>query len=132
MEDQPFVRFEHLGVWYGIGHGSTRDGKGCGVINAQFWRTNPEKAHAFYAIHHVTKEQVKHGVPDMDVEGLEWEDMREQLRAQPEVDWVEEEAVCEIIVSSGAGSLRSRSGVPFESHRWSIGLPPGLVELFSP
>jgi hypothetical protein len=54
--------------------------------------TNPEKARAFYAIHHVTEAQVKGGVPDMDVEGLDWEDVRERLRARSEVDWNAEEA----------------------------------------
>jgi hypothetical protein len=54
--------------------------------------SNPEKAEAFYHIHHVTRDQVEHGVPDMDVEGMEWDDVREQLREQPAVDWVTEEA----------------------------------------
>jgi hypothetical protein len=40
----------------------------------------------------VTRDQVEHGVPDLDVEGMEWEDVREQLRAQTSLDWAAEEA----------------------------------------
>ena len=59
--------------------------------------TNPEKAAAFYAIHGVTEAQVRHGIPDMDVRGLEWDDLVSMLRgALPgnpvSVDWREEEA----------------------------------------
>jgi hypothetical protein len=59
---------------------------------AQTLATNPEKARAFYAIHHVTEAQVKGGVPDMDVERMEWDDVLEQLRAQSMVGWAVEEA----------------------------------------
>jgi len=58
---------------------------------AQTLATSPEKARAFYAIHHVTETQVKQGVPDLDVEGLEWADLREQLQAQSMADWATEE-----------------------------------------
>ena len=58
---------------------------------AQTLATNPEKARAFYAIHHVTETQVKHGVPDMDLEGLEWADLREILPAEG-ADWTTEVA----------------------------------------
>ncbi len=59
--------------------------------------TCPEKAAAFYAIHGVTKAQVKRGVPDVDVAGLEGEQLVEVLRGHfPGVpsgpDWVDEEA----------------------------------------
>ena len=59
--------------------------------------TNPEKAAAFYAIHGVTEAQVRHGVPDVDVSGMEWEDLVEVLRgrfpgAPVSADWVAEEA----------------------------------------
>jgi hypothetical protein len=54
--------------------------------------SNPEKADAFYHIHHVTEAQVRHGIPDLDVESLEWEDVRERLRAQSSMDWLAEEA----------------------------------------
>ena len=57
----------------------------------------PEKARAFYAIHGVTEAQIKRGVPDMDVAGLEGEQLVEVLRGHfPGVpsgpDWVDEEA----------------------------------------
>ena len=42
--------------------------------------TNPEKAAAFYAIHGVTEAQVRRGVPDVDVTGLEGEGLVEALR----------------------------------------------------
>ena len=59
--------------------------------------TNPEKAAAFYAIHGVTEAQVRHGVPDMDVRGLEWDDLVSVLRGSltlgpVSVDWTGEEA----------------------------------------
>ncbi len=59
--------------------------------------TCPEKAAAFYAIHGVTKAQVKCGVPDVDIAGLEGEQLVEVLRGHfPGVpsgpDWVDEEA----------------------------------------
>jgi hypothetical protein len=59
--------------------------------------TCPEKATAFYAIHGVTAAQVRHGVPDVDVCGLEWEGLVEVLRghlpgAPVNGDWVAEEA----------------------------------------
>ena len=59
--------------------------------------TCPEKAQAFYAIHGVTEAQVKRGVPDVDVAGLEGEQLAEVLRGHfPGVpsgpDWVDEEA----------------------------------------
>ncbi len=59
--------------------------------------TCPEKAAAFYAIHGVTEAQVKRGVPDVDVAGLEGEQLVEVLRGHfPGVpsgpDWVDEEA----------------------------------------
>jgi hypothetical protein len=54
--------------------------------------SNPEKARAFYAIHHVTRDQVEHGVPDMDVEGMEWADVREQLQAKSTMSWASEDA----------------------------------------
>ena len=59
--------------------------------------TNPEKAAAFYAIHGVTEAQVRRGVPDVDVTGLEGEELVEALRGWfPGVpatgDWVAEEA----------------------------------------
>ena len=58
---------------------------------------NPEKARAFYAIHGVTAAQVRHGVPDVDVTGMEWESLAEQIGGHfPGVpvrdDWVAEEA----------------------------------------
>ena len=58
--------------------------------------TNPEKAAAFYAIHGVIESQVRHGVPDVDVGGMVWENLVEVLRGQfPGVsasgDWVAEE-----------------------------------------
>ena len=57
----------------------------------------PEKAQAFYAIHGVTATQVKRGVPDVDVAGLEGEQLVEVLHGHfPGVpsgpDWVDEEA----------------------------------------
>ena len=59
--------------------------------------TCPEKATAFYAIHGVTEAQVKRGVPDVDVAGLEGEQLVEVLHGHfPGVpsgpDWVDEEA----------------------------------------
>ncbi len=59
--------------------------------------TNPEKAQAFYAIHGVTAAQVRHGVPEVDVEGLKWEGLVEVLRGSlagvpSGPDWVAEEA----------------------------------------
>jgi hypothetical protein len=59
---------------------------------AQTLASNPEKARAFYAVHHVTEAQVRHGVPNMDIGGLDWEDVREQLRVESTVDWLAEEA----------------------------------------
>ena len=64
---------------------------------AQTLATCPEKAVAFYAIHGVTESQVKHGVPDVDVGGMEWEDLAELLgghfpAASTSGDWVAEEA----------------------------------------
>ena len=59
--------------------------------------TCPEKARAFYAIHGVTEAQVRRGVPDVDVTGLEGEELVEALRgwfpgAPATGDWVAEEA----------------------------------------
>lgn len=69
--------------------------------------TNPEKAAAFYAIHGVTEAQVRHGVPDMDVRGLEWDDLVSMLRgALPgnpvSVDWQEEEAQRSVAILPGS------------------------------
>ena len=57
----------------------------------------PEKAAAFYAIHGVTQAQVRHGVPDVNAEELEWEGLVEVLRSSfagvsSGPDWVDEEA----------------------------------------
>ena len=59
--------------------------------------TSREKAKAFYAIHGVTETQVKRGVPDVDVTGLEGEELVAALRgwfpgAPATGDWVAEEA----------------------------------------
>ncbi|MCL5984059.1 MAG: hypothetical protein M1143_00580 [Candidatus Thermoplasmatota archaeon] len=70
--------------------------------------TCPEKAAAFYAIHGVTEAQVKRGVPDVDVAGLEGEQLAEVLRGHfPGVpsgpDWVDEEAQRAAAVLPGSG-----------------------------
>ena len=70
--------------------------------------TCPEKATAFYAIHGVTEAQVKRGVPDVDVAGLEGEQLVEVLRGHfPGVpsgpDWVDEEAQRVAAVLPGSG-----------------------------
>ncbi len=59
--------------------------------------TNPEKAAAFYVIHGVPESQVKHGVPNVDVAGLEGGYLVSILRGSPpwepvSVDWTGEEA----------------------------------------
>ena len=59
--------------------------------------TCPEKARAFYAIHGVTEAQVKRGVPEVDVGGMEWNDLVTLLRGSSpfelvSVDWTGEEA----------------------------------------
>lgn len=59
-----------------------------------------EKPWAFYAIHGVTAEQVRHGVPDLDVER---EEVREQLRAQSEVEWVAEDVEGVAVMLPGSG-----------------------------
>jgi len=58
----------------------------------QILASNPEKARVFFAVHHVIAEQVRNGVPDVDVEGLEWQDLMDQLRMKSTEDWVAEEA----------------------------------------
>ena len=70
--------------------------------------TCPEKAAAFYAIHGVTEAQVKRGVPDVDVTGLEWESLVEVLRghfpgAPATGDWVAEEAERASSILPGSG-----------------------------
>ena len=70
--------------------------------------TCPEKAKAFYAIQGVTVTQVKRGVPDVDVAGLEGEQLAEVLRGHfPGVpsgpDWVDEEAQRAAAVLPGSG-----------------------------
>ena len=70
--------------------------------------TRREKARAFYAIHGVTAAQVRHGVPEVDVCGLEWEELVEGLRGQfpgapANGDWVDEEAQRAAAVLPGSG-----------------------------
>ena len=69
--------------------------------------TNPEKAAAFYAIHGVTAAQVRHGIPDVDVTGMEWEDMVDTMRGRfpadlVSADWTGEEAQREVAILSGS------------------------------
>jgi hypothetical protein len=68
---------------------------------------NPEKAAAFYAIHGVTEAQVMHGVPDLDVQGLEWDDLADALRGHFAAelvgsDWMGEEAHREAAILPGS------------------------------
>ena len=70
--------------------------------------TCPEKARAFYAINGVTEAQVKRGVPEVDVEGMEWDDLVTLLRdSNPfelaSVDWTGEEAQRVAAVLPGSG-----------------------------
>ena len=74
---------------------------------AQTLATDREKARVFYAIHGVTEAQVRHGVPDVDVQGLEWEELADALRGRfPDVpsgpDWVDEEAPRAVAVLPGS------------------------------
>jgi hypothetical protein len=71
--------------------------------------TNPEKAAAFYAIHGVTEAQVKHGVPNLDVESMDWEGLVSVLRGVPPMelvsaDWTGEEAQRVAAVLPGSDS----------------------------
>ena len=70
--------------------------------------TCPEKAASFYAIHGVSEAQVKRGVPDVDVGGMEWDDLVALLRdSNPfelvSVDWTGEEAQRVAAVLPGSG-----------------------------
>ncbi len=70
--------------------------------------TCPEKARAFYAIHGVTEAQVKRGVPEVDVGGMEWDDLVTLLRdfnpfELVGVDWTGEEAQRAVAVLPGSG-----------------------------
>ncbi len=73
--------------------------------------TDREKARAFYAVHGVTEAQVRHGVPEVDVGGLEWEELADALRGRfpgtpSGPDWVDEEAqrAAAVLPGSGAGA----------------------------